>query len=154
VVVDTFSRVQRGDAIVCFSKNDIYHVSRQLEKNGIEAAVIYGTLPPGTKIAQAQKFNDPASTCKVLVSTDAIGMGLNLNIKRVVFYSLMKPVINEKGEKEMDVISPSTALQIAGRAGRFNTEFANGEVTTFRSNDLPLLKKLMETPLEEIEVSA
>lgn len=111
-----------------------------------------GLCVSGTKIAQAQKFNDPKSTCKVLVSTDAIGMGLNLNIKRVVFYSLMKPVINEKGEKEMDVISPSTALQIAGRAGRFNTEFANGEVTTFRSADLPLLTKLMDTQLNEIEV--
>ena len=64
----------------------------------------------------------------------------------------MKPVINEKGEKEMDVISPSTALQIAGRAGRFGTEFEHGEVTTFRSSDLPLLKKLMNTPLDPIEV--
>lgn len=45
---------------------------------GKEAAVIYGGLPPGTKLAQAQKFNDPDSSCKYLVATDAIGMGLNL----------------------------------------------------------------------------
>lgn len=44
----------------------------------MEVGVIYGGLPPGTKLAQAQKFNDPESSCKVLVATDAIGMGLNL----------------------------------------------------------------------------
>jgi ATP-dependent RNA helicase SUPV3L1/SUV3 len=71
-------RVQPGDAIVCFSKNDIYAVSRQIERLGREVAVIYGGLPPGTKLAQAAKFNDPEDPCKILVATDAIGMGLNL----------------------------------------------------------------------------
>ena len=45
--LDSFDRIRPGDAIVCFKKNDIYHVSRQLEKMGMECAVIYGTLPPG-----------------------------------------------------------------------------------------------------------
>lgn len=45
---------------------------------GNEVAVIYGGLPPGTKLAQAAKFNDPNNSCKVMVATDAIGMGLNL----------------------------------------------------------------------------
>lgn len=70
--------MQPGDCIVCFSKNDIYHVSREIENSGKEVAVIYGGLPPGTKLAQAAKFNDPENSCKVLVATDAIGMGLNL----------------------------------------------------------------------------
>lgn len=51
----------------------ILHFSR-----GKEVAVIYGGLPPGTKLAQAAKFNDPENSCKVMVATDAIGMGLNL----------------------------------------------------------------------------
>lgn len=46
--------------------------------------------PVGTKLAQAARFNDPDDPCKVLLSTDAIGMGLNLNIRRVIFYSLTK----------------------------------------------------------------
>lgn len=71
-------RVQPGDCIVCFSKNDIYSVSRQIEARGKEVAVIYGGLPPGTKLAQASKFNDVNNSCKILVATDAIGMGLNL----------------------------------------------------------------------------
>lgn len=45
---------------------------------GFEVAVIYGSLPPNTKLAQAAKFNDPNNSCKVMVATDAIGMGLNL----------------------------------------------------------------------------
>lgn len=43
-------------------------------------AVIYGSLPPNTKLAQAAKFNDPNNSCKIMVATDAIGMGLNLYV--------------------------------------------------------------------------
>lgn len=76
--LDSFDNVRPGDCIVCFSKNDIYTVSREIEKRGKEIAVIYGSLPPNTKLAQAAKFNDPNNSCKVMVATDAIGMGLNL----------------------------------------------------------------------------
>ncbi len=141
---------------MCFSKNDIFHITRELEKRGHEVAVIYGSLPPGyffrvivvckkkclfqlgTKLLQAQRFNDPNDSCKIMVATDAIGMGLNLyvrtvlifkiksldvcflnrSIKRVVFYSLVKPQLNEQGEKEKDTVTTSQALQISGRAGR------------------------------------
>ncbi len=84
--LDSFSEVNPGDCIVCFSKKDIYTVSREIERIGMEVAVIYGSLPPNTKLAQAKKFNDPSDPCKVMVATDAIGMGLNLSIKRIVFF--------------------------------------------------------------------
>lgn len=45
------------------------------------------------------------------------------HIRRIIFYSLIQPTINEKGEKEMDVMSVSAALQIAGRAGRYGTSW-------------------------------
>lgn len=76
--LNSLNNVRKGDCIVCFNKNDIFTVSRSLESKGIEVAVIYGSLPPGTKLAQAAKFNDPTNSCKVLVATNAIGMGLNL----------------------------------------------------------------------------
>ncbi|XP_019763255.2 ATP-dependent RNA helicase SUV3 homolog, mitochondrial-like isoform X2 [Dendroctonus ponderosae] len=142
--------VKPGDCIVCFSKNDIYSVSRKIENIGKEVAVIYGGLPPGTKLAQAAKFNDPENSCKILVATDAIGMGLNLSIRRVIFYSLIKPTMNEKGEKEMDTISVSQALQIAGRAGRYGTKWEQGFVTTFKTEDLPTLKTLMASQPEPL----
>eukprot|EP00106_Octopus_bimaculoides_P014460 XP_014781902.1 PREDICTED: ATP-dependent RNA helicase SUPV3L1, mitochondrial-like [Octopus bimaculoides] len=75
--VGSFSNVRPGDCFVCFSKKDIFYISQELEKRGNEVAVIYGGLPPGTKLAQAQKFNDPTTSCKIMVATDAIGMGLN-----------------------------------------------------------------------------
>jgi len=45
--LDSFDKIMAGDCIVCFSKNDIYTISKQLEKRNVEVAVIYGTLPPG-----------------------------------------------------------------------------------------------------------
>lgn len=74
----SLSNVQPGDCIVCFNKNDIFTVSQSIEKMGKQVAVIYGSLPPGTKLAQAAKFNDVKDPCKILVATNAIGMGLNL----------------------------------------------------------------------------
>ncbi|XP_012281480.1 ATP-dependent RNA helicase SUV3 homolog, mitochondrial isoform X2 [Orussus abietinus] len=143
----SLKHVRPGDCIVCFSKNDIYAVSRELEANGIEIAVIYGSLPPNTKLAQASKFNDIHNSCNVLVATDAIGMGLNLHIRRIIFYSLIKPTVNDKGDKEMDTISVSSALQIAGRAGRYGTQWENGYVTTFKGQDLTTLRHLLsQTP--------
>uniref|UniRef100_A0A4X2L514 ATP-dependent RNA helicase SUPV3L1, mitochondrial n=1 Tax=Vombatus ursinus TaxID=29139 RepID=A0A4X2L514_VOMUR len=148
--LESLDNLRPGDCIVCFSKNDIYSVSRQIEIRGLESAVIYGSLPPGTKLAQAKKFNDPDDPCKILVATDAIGMGLNLSIKRIIFNSLIKPSINEKGEKEMEPISTSQALQISGRAGRFSSKFKEGEVTTMYPEDLKLLKEILNKPVEPI----
>lgn len=149
--VEKFDKIRPGDCIVCFSKNDIYYISRQLEMRGVQCAVIYGGLPPGTKLAQSEKFNNPDDPCKVMVATDAIGMGLNLCIKRIIFYSLMKPTLKDDGEKEMKVVSTSLALQIGGRAGRYGTQYQEGEVTTFRKDDLILLKDLIKKPIDNIE---
>ncbi|XP_045475671.1 ATP-dependent RNA helicase SUV3 homolog, mitochondrial isoform X1 [Harmonia axyridis] len=146
----SLDNVQPGDCIVCFSKNDIYTVSRGIEATGKEVAVIYGGLPPNTKLAQASKFNDPENACKIMVATDAIGMGLNLSIRRIIFYSLIKPTMNEKGEKEMDTLSVSSALQIAGRAGRYGTQWEEGRVTTFKTEDLKTLKTLLASQPEPI----
>ncbi|XP_022068980.2 ATP-dependent RNA helicase SUPV3L1, mitochondrial [Acanthochromis polyacanthus] len=151
--VESLDNLRPGDCIVCFSKNDIYSLSRQIEARGQECAVIYGSLPPGTKLSQAKKFNDPDDPCKILVATDAIGMGLNLSIKRIIFNSLVKPNINEKGEKQMETISTSQALQIAGRAGRFSSKFKEGEVTTMHRDDLPVLKEILSLTVDPIETA-
>lgn len=139
--VRSLERVQPGDCIVCFSKQQIYAVSQGLEQLGIECAVIYGSLPPGPKLAMADKFNDPGDPCKVLVATDAVGMGLNLNIRRIIFNSLTKLHQTETGEKGLEVISVSQALQIAGRAGRFNTQWETGYVTCFNQEDIPVRRR-------------
>lgn len=73
------------------------------------------------------------------------------SIRRVIFYSITKPVINEKGVKEIDTLSISQALQIGGRAGRFNTQFSEGFVTTFKHEDLKVLKMIMAKTVDPIE---
>uniref|UniRef100_A0A669Q3Q9 ATP-dependent RNA helicase SUPV3L1, mitochondrial n=1 Tax=Phasianus colchicus TaxID=9054 RepID=A0A669Q3Q9_PHACC len=151
--LESLDNLQPGDCIVCFSKNDIYSVSRQIEARGLECAVIYGSLPPGTKLEQAKKFNDPNDPCKILVATDAIGMGLNLCIKRIIFNSIVKPTVNEKGEKEIDSITTSQALQIAGRAGRFGSSFKQGEVTTMHRDDLLQLKEILSESVPPVKAA-
>lgn len=147
----SLQNVLPGDCIVCFSRSEIFTVTNAIEKMGNKVAVIYGSLPPGTKLSQAARFNDPADPCNILVATNAIGMGLNLHIRRIIFYSLSQPTINEKGEMEVDTISVSHALQIAGRAGRYGTQWENGYVTTYKPEDLALLTNLLSQTPDVIE---
>ncbi|KAJ3049224.1 hypothetical protein HK097_009753, partial [Rhizophlyctis rosea] len=136
--------IKKGDCIVTFSRADIFAVKRTIEnKTNLKAAVIYGSLPPETRAEQAKLFNDPKSDYDVLVASDAIGMGLNLNIRRVIFERIEK----FDGRKVID-LTVSQVKQIAGRAGRFNTHFPEGFVTTFDKRDMPLLIRSMksETP--------
>lgn len=74
------------------------------------------------------------------------------SIKRIIFNSLIKPTVNEKGEKEMDSITTSQALQISGRAGRFSTVFKEGEVTTLQRDDLVLLQEILNKSVDPITV--
>lgn len=59
--------------------------------------------------------------------------------------------MNEKGEKEIEPITTSQALQIAGRAGRFSSRFKEGEVTTMNREDLSLLKEILNRPVDPIK---
>uniref|UniRef100_A0A0K0DVZ8 RNA helicase n=1 Tax=Strongyloides stercoralis TaxID=6248 RepID=A0A0K0DVZ8_STRER len=137
------SNVKKGDALICFSKRDVYKFGRILKEKKIPFSVIYGQLPPGTKLEQARKFNDPNDPTKVLIATDAIGMGLNLNIGRIIFTSLTK--------MHSTLIPTYVALQIAGRAGRFGTEFDEGKVMPLDNKDINLLKAILEKPVEPID---
>lgn len=142
--------VRSGDCIVCFTKDSVYNVSMELEKLGHQVAVVYGTLPPGAKLAQCRKFN-ALEECKVMVATDAIGMGLNLSIGRIIFHSLMKLSNDEKGNRSQEYLTTSQCLQIAGRAGRFKTAHETGYVTTCRPEDLRTLKEIMAKGVPPIE---
>jgi ATP-dependent RNA helicase SUPV3L1/SUV3 len=80
---------------------------------------------------QAQNFNDPTSGYDVLVASDAVGMGLNLNIRRIVFSTVYK-----WDGKETRKLTTSEVLQISGRAGRFNSIYPTGLVTTLYTDHL------------------
>jgi ATP-dependent RNA helicase SUPV3L1/SUV3 len=74
--------------------------------------VVYGALPPEMRRTQARLFNDPDSGYDILVASDAVGMGLNLNIRRIIFHTLEK---NDGGPDRVP-ISISHIKQIAGAA--------------------------------------
>jgi superfamily II DNA/RNA helicase len=57
----------------------------KIEKAGHQVAVIYGGLPPNTKLAMAAKFNDPNDPCNILVASDAIGMGILFILNFYIF---------------------------------------------------------------------
>ena len=75
--------------------------------------VVYGALPPEMRRTQARLFNDPGSGYDVLVASDAVGMGLNLNIRRIIFHTLSKVEGGNRGP-----ISISQIKQIAGTLPR------------------------------------
>ncbi len=80
--------VSDADAVVAFSRREIFALREQLVARGRTVAVIYGALGPEVRRAESRRFRD--GEAPTLVATDAIGMGLNLPIRRVVFSALVK----------------------------------------------------------------
>ncbi len=105
--------VQPGDAVVAFSRRAVHEIRETLVAAGRSVATIYGALSPEVRRAEARRFRD--GEAEVLVTTDAIGMGLNLGpLKRVVFSAVTK----WDGTAIRPLTNPEIR-QIAGRAGRF-----------------------------------
>ncbi len=77
-----YSNIQPGDCVVAFSRRDIYAIKHRIEEvTSLKCCVVYGNLPPLARSNQARRFNEPGTGYDVLVATDAIGLGLNLNIR-------------------------------------------------------------------------
>ncbi len=101
-----------GDAVVAFSRRDVLKLRDEIAAQGHPVSVIYGALPPEVRRREAERFATGAS--HILVATDAIGMGLNLPIRRVLFSTLTK--FDGQADRRL---SDSEVHQIAGRAGRY-----------------------------------
>ena len=100
-----------GDAIVLFSKKKVLEMAKAYSEKGIKASIIYGDLPPEVRKKQYDQFINKEN--KIVITTDAIGMGVNLPIRRVVFVNTKK----FDGE-EFRELKSQEVKQIAGRAGR------------------------------------
>lgn len=103
--------VKPGDALICFSKKQVLNVAAVLSKSGKNCSIIYGALPYETRKRQFNRFLNKEAD--VVVSTDAIAMGLNLPIQRIVFLETTKFDGQERRDLTVEEIK-----QIAGRAGR------------------------------------
>lgn len=104
--------LRTGDALVAFSRRDVLDLRAELVKRGKRVAVVYGALSPEVRRAEAARFRN--GDADVIVATDAIGMGLNLPIRRVIFSTLRK--FDGEGRRELN---SQEVKQIGGRAGRF-----------------------------------
>jgi len=107
-----YDQVQPGDALITFSKIGVLSIAEDLRQRGKEPAIIYGALPYSTRRKQMEGFL--AGQMQYVVSTDAIGMGLNLPIRRIIFMDTQK----FDGTERRD-LTPAEIQQIAGRAGRY-----------------------------------
>ena len=104
--------VRPGDALIVFSKARVHAVAAELKSRGYRVSLIYGALPPDVRRDQAERFHQGET--EVVVSTDAIAMGMNLPIERVVFLE------SEKYDGDVTrTLTDAEIKQIAGRAGRY-----------------------------------
>lgn len=152
--------LRRGDCLVAFSRRRLFELKREVDATSAHrASIIYGGLPPDARREQARLFNQSqraddgnvvtdeendslavaeANDYGVLVASDAVGMGLNLSIGRVIFTSLEK----FDGERQRSLTS-AEAKQVAGRAGRFKSPHPVGTATATSRRDLAQLRALL-----------
>ena len=108
------SRIKARTAVVAFSVEEVYAIAETLRSRRGGAAVVLGALSPRTRNAQVELYQN--GDVEVLVATDAIGMGLNLDIDHVGFAELAK-----FDGRRVRQLHPYEIGQIAGRAGRYRT---------------------------------
>jgi len=113
------TRLPRRSAVVAFSANDVYRIAELIRRQRGGAAVVFGALSPRTRNAQVAMYQ--AGEVDWLVATDAIGMGLNMDIGHVAFAELSK--FDGRASRRL---TASELGQIAGRAGRHMTDGSFG----------------------------
>ncbi len=121
-----YKDIQPGDALVVFSKKRVLELALFYSNLGIKASIIYGDLPPEVRRKQYQQFINKETA--VLVSTDAIGMGVNLPIRRIIFMDIKK-----YDGTEVRFLNSQEVKQIAGRAGRQGI-YDEGYVAAYGNN--------------------
>ena len=104
--------LQKGDALIVFSRRSVHAVADEVVRVGLKPSLVYGALPYDVRHEEARRFD--AGETDVVVATDAIGMGMNLPIRRIVFVEQTK-----WDGHALRMLKPEEVQQIAGRAGRF-----------------------------------
>jgi len=115
------SRLPKRSAIVAFSAEEVYAVAEMLRRARGGAAVVMGALSPRTRNAQVAMYQ--AGEVDYLVATDAIGMGLNMDVAHVAFASLTK--FDGRRQRRLTL---TEMAQIAGRAGRHQKDGSFGSL--------------------------
>jgi len=133
------SRLPNRSVVVGFSADEVYGMAELLKRHKGGAAIVMGALSPRTRNAQVEMYQ--AGEVDHLVATDAIGMGLNLDVEHVAFSSLTK----FDGRTFRELTAPEAA-QIAGRAGRYRND---GSFSTLGGSSAELMTEAMIAQIEE-----
>ena len=135
--IKKISRLDRKVAIIAFSIEEVYAIAELVRRQKGGAAVIMGSLSPKTRNSQVGLYQ--SGDVDYLIATDAIGMGLNMDINEIYFSNLKK--FDGKKTRRLNIIEMS---QIAGRAGRYKNDGGfgtTGECETLNSDEIEKIEK-------------
>ncbi len=141
------TKLPKRTAIVAFSADDVYAIAELLRRQKGGAAVVMGALSPRTRNAQVALYQQ--GEVDYLVATDAIGMGLNLDVDRVAFAARFK-----YDGRRRRALTAAEAGQIAGRAGRFrdNGEFGEtADCLPFEEEDIKRIEEHNFEPVDTLQ---
>ena len=130
--IKKISRLDRKVAIIAFSIEDVYAIAELVRRQKGGAAVIMGSLSPKTRNSQVGLYQ--SGDVDYLIATDAIGMGLNMDINEIYFSNLKK--FDGKKTRRLNLIEMA---QIAGRAGRYKNDGGfgtTGDCETLNSDEI------------------
>ena len=135
--IKKISRLDRKVAIIAFSIEEVYAIAELVRRQKGGAAVIMGSLSPKTRNSQVGLYQ--SGDVDYLIATDAIGMGLNMDINEIYFSNLKK--FDGKKTRRLNLIEMS---QIAGRAGRYKNDGGfgtTGDCETLNSDEIEKIEK-------------
>ena len=135
--IKKISRLDRKVAIIAFSIEEVYAIAELVRRQKGGAAVIMGSLSPKTRNSQVGLYQ--SGDVDYLIATDAIGMGLNMDIKEIYFSNLKK--FDGKKTRRLNLIEMS---QIAGRAGRYKNDGGfgtTGDCESLNSDEIEKIEK-------------
>src|SRR5271169_4831113 len=139
------TRQPRRTAIVAFSADEVYAIAELIKRQHGGAAVVLGSLSPRTRNAQVSMFQN--GDVDYLVATDAVGMGLNLDVDHVAFASDRK-----YDGYQFRRLNPSEFAQIAGRAGRATRDGTFGTTGRCAPFEPELVNALQNHTFESVKV--
>ena len=130
------SRIDRKSVIIAFSAEEVYGIAELLRRQKGGCAIVMGSLSPKTRNSQVSLYQ--SGDVDYLVATDAIGMGINMDLNNVYFSNLKK-----FDGKKLRRLNLAEIGQIAGRAGRYMNDGnfgITGEVQNLAPNDIELIE--------------
>ena len=130
------SRIERKSAIIAFSAEEVYAIAELIRRQKGGAAIVMGSLSPKTRNSQVSLYQ--SGDVDYLVATDAIGMGINMDLNNVYFSNLKK-----FDGKKLRRLKVSEISQIAGRAGRYLNDGSfgiTGDCGEISSEEIELLE--------------